>query len=172
MPPVNTHRSFFLTRMLMWLVLLLAAWGIVQYAAHMWVVLRMQGVQPVATGVLLRALAWDGLYMLLAALSVMAAAGGLMWKSWARTMLRALAVILAVYFLAGAIMLFAQWQGSDPAGTALLARGVSPELAHALAARLRRILLMGALMKALAAPVLAWLFWRLGKADAIARYVR
>lgn len=165
-------RSFFLLRMVIWLVLFLAAWGILQYSAHAWAVLRLQRVQPVADGRLWGLLAWDGVYMLMAGLVLAAAAGSLMWRPWARRWLRALAFVLAAYSLASAVVLFAQWQGSDPAGTAMIAQHMDPALARALATRDRRILLMGVILKLLAAPLLAWLGWRLGQAGVARRFSR
>lgn len=166
------ERTHFLLRMVLWLVLLLAAWGILQYCKHAWAVWQLQRVQPVDSGTLWWLLGWDALYLLLAGLIVAAAAGCLMWRSWARPLLRVLAFALAVYSLAGAAVLFAQWQGTDPAGMAMIARHMDPVLARAEAARDRRILLMGTLMKALAAPLLAWLGWKLGRAEVVARFSR
>lgn len=166
------ERSHFLMRILLWLVLILAAWGILQYCVHAWSVLRLQRVQPVGSGALWQLLAWDGLYILLAGLLVLGSAGCLMWRGWARPLLRGLAFALAVYSLASAIVLFAQWQGSDPAGTGLIAQHMDPAMARTIAARTRRILLMAAGMKAVAAPVLAWLGWRLGQDAVVRRFGR
>lgn len=167
-----TERSFFTLRMVLWLVLLLSAWGILQYCTHAWAVLKLQHVQPVASGTLWWLLGWDALYLLVAGLIVATAAGCLMWRPWARPLLRAVAFALAVYSLAGAVVLFAQWRGSDPAGMAMIAQHMDPVLARAEAARHRRILLMGAALKALAAPLLAWLGRKLGQAEVVERFSR
>ena len=166
------ERSFFLLRMILWLVLLLSAWGILQYCTHAWAVLQVQRVQPVDSGTLWWLLGWDALYLLVAGVIVMAASGCLMWRPWARPLLRGVVFALAVYSLAGAVLLFAQWWGSDPAGMAMIAQHMDPVLARAVAARHRRILLMGAALKALAAPLLAWLGWRLGQAEVVRRFAR
>lgn len=167
-----TDRSFFILRMVLWLVLLLAAWSILQYAVHAWAVLRMQRVQPVSGSVLAGLLAWDAVYLLLAALTVIWAAGCLLWRPRARRGLRVLAFVLAVYALVGAVALIARWQGTDPAGTALVAQAVDPALARLMAEKTRRILLLGAVLKLLAAPLLAWLGWRLGQPGTVRRFAR
>ncbi len=167
-----TDRSFFFLRMVLWMVLLLAAWSILQYSVHAWDVVRMQHVQPVSSGALAGLLAWDALYMLLAALTVAAAAGCLMWRPGARRGLRILAFVLAAYALVGAVALIARWQGTDPAGTALVAQAVDPALARLMAEKTRRILLLGAILKLLAAPLLAWLGWRLGQPGTVRRFAR
>jgi hypothetical protein len=167
-----TERSFFLLRMVIWLVLLLAAWSILQYSVHAWDVVRMQRVQPVSSGALAGLLGWDALYMLLAGLIVAASAGCLMWRPWARRALRVLAFLLAAYSLMGAVALVARWQGTDPAGTALVAQAVDPALARVMAEKTRRILLLVAAMKFLAVPLLAWLGWRLGQPGTVRRFAR
>lgn len=166
------ERSFFLLRMVIWLVLLLALWGIVQYGSHAWAVLHAQQVRPAATAVVVVLLAWDVLYLVLAVATVVAAAGCLGWRAGARRWLRALAWGLAVYALVGAVVLFAKWHGTDPSATELIARSVDPVVARAEVARRLRILLMGTVLKGLAAPLLAWLGWRLGQADTVRRFAR
>lgn len=164
------ERSFFLLRMVVWLVLLLAAWAILQYGVHAWAVLRMQQLEPTSTAAVVRILAWDAADMLLAVLAVVSAAGCLMWRPWARRWLRVLAFAIAGYAVLSAVMLFAQWQGTDPAGTALVSGAIDPAVARAIATKTRRILLMGVGMKLLAAPVLAWLGWRLGQRATVLRF--
>lgn len=166
------ERSHFLMRMVLWLLLILSAWGILQYCMHAYAVLRLQQVQPVAESTFWQLLAWDGLYVLVAGFIVMASAGCLMWRPWARRFLRGLVFALALYSLASAVVLFAKWQGTDPAGMDLVAQHMDPQIARAMATRARRIMLMAAILKTVAAPILAWLGWRLGQADVLRRFER
>lgn len=164
------QRPFFLMRILAWLIIILAAWGILQYCVHAWSVMHLQQLQPVDTRTYWELLAWDAIYVLAAGLMIAAAAGCLMWRPWARPMLRALAWMLALYSLASAVVLFAQWQGTDPTGMDLVAQHMDPAVARGIAMRTRRIMLMGIVFKTVAVPLLAWLGWRLGQADVVRRF--
>jgi hypothetical protein len=157
-------------RIVVWLVLLLAAWGILQYVAHAWTVLQLMGRHGLAHGSLWPVLGWDVLYLLVAGLTVMAATGVLMWRVWARSLLRGLAFVLALYSLASAVMLFAHWQSFSHASADLIAQASDPQLAQRMFAQTRRVTLVGLALKVLAALLLGWLGWRLGNPALVQRF--
>ncbi|KGI76939.1 hypothetical protein [Oleiagrimonas soli] len=165
------HRSLFLLRIVVWLVLLLTAWGVLQYAMHAWRLMHLMGQAPAEQASRMRwMLAWDAVYVLAAGLTLSAAAGVLLWRARARPVLRWLAFVLAAYSLASGVHLFAQWQSFQHASVDLLAQSPYPDLARALIDKVNRTTLISLGLKAISVPVLAWLGWRLGATDVVQRF--
>lgn len=153
-------------RIVTWLLLLLAAFGVLQYAAHGWQAGSILAGQKTLSGAdrskLWTILAWDGVYLVGAGLTVTTAAGTLMRREWARRGLRVMAALLAVWALVSAIVLIRHWSDFSAAAGQLLAQRNLPAAGRAMIERYRTIMIMGTVFKGVAVPVLAWLVWRLG----------
>ncbi|RAP59709.1 hypothetical protein [Oleiagrimonas sp. MCCC 1A03011] len=166
-----SERHLFLLRIVVWLVLLLTAWGVLQYAMHAWRLMHLIGDAAAAQSSRMGwMLAWDAVYVLVAGLALSASAGVLLWRSWARPLLRWLAFALAAYSLASGVLLFAQWQSFQHSSVDLLAQAQYPELTRALIAKVNRTTLISLALKAIAVPVLAWLGWHLGTVAVVQRF--
>lgn len=159
-------RHFSPWRLVAWVLLLLAAFGILQYTRHAWQVLAVMHGPPLAGAphgaALGWMLAWDGLYLLGACLTLAVAAGALLGREWARRALRVVALLLALWALVSGVALMMQWQAFQRSSEALAALPHLDESGQALLQRLRRTFVLGIGMKLVAVPVLGWLAWRLG----------
>ena len=165
--PLTTQRdasrtgTFAVWRIVVWLLLLLAAFGCLQYALHaqqVWGVLRTSGSAE-AISHLRGVLAWDLAYFAGAFAIIVICAGAILRQAWSRVALQIAAVLLAVWALVSGINLLAQWHNVDNAA-ALLQPGAD-EAAQQTLSRLRRSFEMAVGLKLLAVPVLLWLAWRL-----------
>ncbi|HET7359914.1 MAG TPA: hypothetical protein VFJ04_07185 [Rhodanobacteraceae bacterium] len=147
-------------RIVCWVLLLLAALGILQYADHAWRVgsLLHAGADPA----LRRMLAWDVAYLAGACITLGATAGALLRREWARRLLRVVAVLLALWALATGIAVLAQWSAFQHVSAQLLARPGTTADDRIVLAHARRVFIAGTALKLVAVPVLAWLAWRLG----------
>lgn len=131
----------------LWIVLLLAAFGGVQY---------------------LRYGAWA--YVIVALAIIVLCAGGMLRQSWARTPLRLALLVIAIWALASGGLMLAQWHQFDHARASALAH---PQLAAPLLAMIeqfRRTWLLGLAFKALLLPLTLWLAWRLGQPAVTAQF--
>ncbi len=147
-------------RIAVWIVLLLAVFGILQYSMHAWRVAGMlRRVEGDAQGALAGMLAWDIVYLVVACVTVTASAGTLLYRRWARPVLRVLAAGLALWLLVTAVMMALHWGNLDGSDAAFAGLG---DAGQALLARMRRSYLVAIILKAIGVGVLAWLAWRLG----------
>jgi len=151
-------------RIVTWLVLLLAAFGILQYSVHAWRVAAALDAARSSTdrASLTGMLAWDIVYLVAACITVTASAGVLFRRPWARPMLRVVAGILALWFLVTAIQMAAHWSSLSNQSAMLLSQSTLNDAAHAFLERVQRRYLVAMILKAIAVPVMAWLAWRLG----------
>jgi glucan phosphoethanolaminetransferase (alkaline phosphatase superfamily) len=156
-------RPFAPWRIVVWLVMLLAAVGFVinTYGAIIaaGAIGSMTPEALAAGGPDPRVLmAWSLSYSLGAFAVMVLALGTLRWREWGRRAMRVVAGVLAVWAIYTAVVAFHQWQeigvvlGQDGLPPELLARGM----------KARSILLVGVVLKAISVPVLAWLAWALG----------
>ncbi|NII11931.1 hypothetical protein [Oleiagrimonas sp. C23AA] len=162
-----------LYRVVIWLLLLLAAFGVLQYAAHGWQafgILHGQKLAEADRHKLWAIIAWDAAYLLGAGLTVMVSAGALMGREWARRGLRVVASLLAVWAAVSAGMLLSQWGDFSKASHQLLAQPNLPQAGREMIARYRLTLILGTSFKIVAVPVLAWLVWRLGRPSVRAHF--
>ena len=160
----NRPGGFAVWRIVVWLMLLLAAFGCLQYTLHaqqVWAALQTSGSAD-ATAHLHGVLAWDLAYLVGALAIMVICAGAILRQAWSRVALQVAAVLLAVWALVSGITLFAHWHDIDNAA-ALLPPGAD-EAAQRTVARLRRNFEMAVGLKFLAVPVLLWLAWRLSSA--------
>jgi len=157
---VPTSRRPAVWRVLTWLVLLLAIFGVLQYAVHAWRVgaAVLAGAPDAAT----RALAWDVAYLVVACVTLTASAGTLLWRGWARPVLRVVAGLLALWLLVTAILLGMDWMSFNQHSQVLLAQPDMADTVRAVSKRISNTYLVAIVLKAVGVPILAWLAWRLG----------
>lgn len=163
--PLSRGPRFALWRVLAWLLLLLAAFGCVQYFDHAELLWHQRyAFAPDSTGAraLHRLLAWDVVYLLAAFALIVLCAGGILRQAWARPLLRVAAGVLALWMLVTGGAMLVQWpsllHASSDAMTQLDGHvALQQALLHA-----RYSYLMALVLKAVAVPVLLWLSWRLG----------
>ncbi len=163
--PVSRGRRFAVWRVVVWLLLLLAAFGCVQYLSHAQLLWAQRQALPPAAGAgaaLRRMLAWDITYLLAAFALIVLCAGCILRQAWARPALRVAAVLLALWMLASGGAMLAQWPAFERASSNALDQlhgdaALRQALMHA-----RRSYLAALVLKGVAVPVLLWLSWRLG----------
>lgn len=165
----NAGRGFAFWRLGLWVVLLLATFGCMQYLRH------AQRVWPHYSGIsatdlqhhaaLGTMLAWDVAYFVISFAIIVLCAGGILRQPWARTPLRAVLLLQAAWMFVSGIMLWRQWhawqqlQSSSGATADMLAQG-------------GKGIMLALAFKLLAIPLLLWLAWRLGRPAVRAQFAR
>jgi hypothetical protein len=165
-----------LWRIVLWLILLLAAFGCLQYMHHaqeVWAHLKALGSGDAQRAAGLRVmLAWDAGYLLAAFALIVLCAGGILHQAWSRLPLQVAAGILAAWSALSGLWLFQQWHGFVDSATAMAA-AAGPQGAVALQALLdhaRRSYHIGLALKVVSVPVLMWLALRLGQPSVKAQF--
>ncbi|KRF01919.1 hypothetical protein ASG87_10460 [Frateuria sp. Soil773] len=123
-----------------WIVLLLAAFGGLQYLRH--------AAYP---------------YLLASFAVIVVSAGCILRQAWARQPMRVLAVLLVLWALASGGLMLAQWGQFEQARQHALAQPQIADVLLAMIEQARRSYLLGLVLKALLVPLLLWLAWRLGQ---------
>jgi hypothetical protein len=145
-------------RMLVWVLLLLAGFGGVQYVTHaqqVWGVLKsLPPGDATASSALYGMLAWDVGYLAVAFVLIVVCAGCILRQAWARPVLRLIALALCVWSAYRGVLLWQQWSTLNAAGGALQGGQLTD---------LRHIVLAGLGLRVIAVPVLLWLSWQLGQ---------
>lgn len=126
--------------MVVWLVLLFAALGAVQYMAHA-----------------------EYVYLLASIIVIAVCAGGILKLRWARPAMQVSAVLLVLWSIATALSMLRQWGEFEVARQHAQNEPQMRELALWMVARAQRTWQVGIALKALAIPTLAWLAWQLGR---------
>jgi hypothetical protein len=153
LPGAKRHRDaapasrFGLWRVAAWIVLLLAAFGGVQYLRH--------GDWPYLAGTLV---------------VIVLCAGGILRQSWARQPLRVAALLLVLWALATGGLMLAQWGQFDLARAHAMSQP-QPQVLLLVIEQARRSFLLGLVLKALLVPLLLWLAWQLGRPAVRAQFV-
>lgn len=163
--PVSRGHRFALWRVLVWLLLLLAAFGCVQYFNHaelLWGQRHAFAPDSTMAAALHRLLAWDIAYLLAAFILIVLCAGCILRQAWARPLLRVAAGILALWMLATGGAMLAQWPSLLRASSDAMAQLDGHEALQQALLHARYSYLMALVLKAIAVPVLLWLSWRLG----------
>ncbi|SFR92166.1 hypothetical protein SAMN05216570_0645 [Dyella sp. OK004] len=135
----HAGRGFAAWRIALWLLLLLAAFGGVQYLRY--------AQYP---------------YLVGAFAVIVVCVGCIMQQEWARRAMRVLAVLLALWSLATGGLMLAQWGQFEQARQAAQAQPQLAELATMMIEHAKRIFEIVLVIKAVAVPVLLWLSWQLG----------
>jgi hypothetical protein len=172
----ETRRDgFALWRIVAWLILLLAAYGCMQYALHATQLWRVLQPLPASnTGDILqlhKMLAWDVLYFVASLALVVICAGAILRQGWARPSLQLACVLLAVgWGLVGGMMLFLQWREFSQAVALTNAQDTLDTASQMAMAHMRRSFLMAVAIKFVGVPVLLWLAWWLGRPSVRAQF--
>nr|WP_199042782.1 hypothetical protein [Dyella sp. ASV24] len=172
---MRNDKGFAFWRIAAWLILLLAAYGCLQYMTHagqLW-----QALKPLPASdsgdilQLQKMLAWDVLYFIIAFALVVICAGAILRQAWARASLQVACVLLAIgWGLVGGLMLFSQWREFSQA-VALTNAQSSLDTASQLAlAHMHRSFLIAMGTKIAGAPALLWLAWWLGRPQIRAQF--
>ena len=163
--PLSRGPRFMLWRVLVWLLLFLAAFGCLQYFSHaelLWGQRHAFAPGSEAAQTLRRMLSWDALYFLAALTLIVLCAGCILRQAWARPVMRVAAAVLALYLLARGGAMLAQWPAFERASSEALGQlhGDAPlrqALQHA-----RNTYLASLVIQLISIPALLWLSWRLG----------
>ena len=156
-------RGFAVWRVVVWLVLLLAAFGCVQYLAHaqlLWA--HRVGLSPADTIAMHHMLAWDTGYLLAAFALIVLCAGCILRQAWARTPLRVALGVLVLWAMVSGGTMLAQWPQFDRASADALAQLGNDAILRQAVVHARRVYRITLVLKAVAIPVLLWLAWQLG----------
>lgn len=165
-------------RIVLWLVLLLSAFGCLQYVHHaqgVWARLHAGAPADVTmTATLHQQLAWDIGYLLAAFALIVLCAGGILQQAWSRVPLQVAAVVLAAWSALSGLWLFERWhEFVQSASDMAVVHGPQAVAAlHALLDHARRSYRIGLGLKVIAVPVLLWLAWRLGRPQVRAQFHR
>jgi uncharacterized membrane protein YidH (DUF202 family) len=165
-------RPFAPWRIVVWLVMLLAAFG---FVIHAFVGVRVAFAIGALSDEALAAgpppwpvMLWSVGYALAAFAVMVLALGTLRWRTWARAPMRVAAAILAVWFIWTAVVEFQHWQ---QIGADLMRAGLPADYVAA-QAKQRTILQIGIILKAVSVPLLAWLSWVLGTVKVRQQFAR
>jgi hypothetical protein len=169
------REGFAFWRLIVWLILLLAAYGCLQYMTHaqqLWHALKP--LPASAEGDILqlqKMLAWDVSYFVVAFALIVICAGAILRQAWARTSLQVASVLLAIgWGLVGGLMMVSQWHDFSQAVAATNAQSSLDTASQLALEHLRRSFLIAMAMKAVGVPVLLWLAWRLGRPQVRAQF--
>lgn len=160
--------GFALWRIVAWLMLLLAAYGCLQYLVHgeqVWGVLKqLPPGNDSDLSQLRKMLAWDVGYFAIAFGVVVICAGAILRQAWARPALQVASILLALgWGVAGGLMLLSQWREFSQGVAMTNAQApLDPASLQALE-HVRRSFVIAMAAKAAAVPVLLWLAWWLGR---------
>ena len=138
---------FGLSRVAAWIVLLLAAFGGVQYLRH--------GDWPYLAGSLV---------------VIVVCAGCILRQPWAREPMRVISLLLVLWALVTGGLMLAQWDQFETARTHALSQP-QPQLLLLVIEQARRSFLLGLVFKALLVPLLLWMAWHLGRPSVRAQFV-
>jgi hypothetical protein len=142
-----TPRRFSVWAIGLWMVLLFATTGAVQYLQH--------GEYP---------------YLAAALLIIAVCAGCILRQAWARPAMQVLAVVLALWALLTGALMLRQWGDFAIARQHAMAQPQLGEVALWMIARAQRTWQVALALKALALPLLLWLAWQLGRPGVRAQF--
>jgi len=169
-------RGPMLWRVVVWMLLLVSAFGSVQYVKHMqnvWGQLRDNvSLQPAELDALHGMLGWDATYLLVVFVLIVICAGCIMRQAWARPCMRVAAVLLAVWLLITGYLQLRDLQALGANSAAILAQAQQQGTAGAaqMLAHLQRGHKLALLFKAVGWIALLWLAWKLGKPAVCAQF--
>jgi hypothetical protein len=162
------RNGFAFWRILVWLILLLAAYGCLQYMLHgeqVWRVLHQVPAENTGDVAQLRKiLAWDVGYFVVAFALIVICAGVILRQAWARPALQVAAILLALgWGFAGGLMLLSQWREFSQGVAMTNAQAPLDEASKMALDHARHSFMMALGAKAIAVPILLWLAWCLGR---------
>jgi hypothetical protein len=147
-------------RIVTWLVLLLAAFGLITQLRAVLLITGAMGQAAAEDADGLRmAMAWAVGYLLITLAVAAVALATLRRREWGRRTMRAIAVVLALWAAWTAGGLIGQWHDMQ----AVLSQPGMIDPIRINGERIQRIFLVGAALKLVSIPIFAWLAWVLGR---------
>ena len=143
----TSARRFSLWAIGLWILLLFAAVGAVQYLQHA-----------------------EYAYLVAALLVIVVCAGCILRQAWARPTMQVLAVVLALWALLTGGLMLRQWGDFAIARQHAMTQPQLGEIALWMIARAQRTWQVALALKALALPLLLWLAWQLGRSVVRAQF--
>lgn len=131
----------------LWMLLLFAALGAVQYLQH-----------------------GEYAYLVAALMIILVCAGCILRQAWARPAMQALALLLALWALGTGVLMLRQWGDFAIAREHAMAQPRLGEVALWMIARAQRTWQVALGLKACAIPLLLWLAWHLGRPGVRAQF--
>jgi hypothetical protein len=157
--PVRRKYGFAWWRMLVWLLLLLAAYSGIQYIhliQQTWAAIQASpAVDSQQAAAMQEAFAWYIGYLVACFVVLVPCAGCILRQTWARPLLQVVALILCGWSVYRGVSSWQQWHALNEAGAALPGNTQLLDL--------QRILLIVQVLWAISVPVLLWLAWQLGQ---------
>jgi hypothetical protein len=145
-------------RMLTWVMLLVAGFLGSQYLRHaqqIWAALQnLPAGDTENAGKWHDMLAWDIGYLVATLVVIVATAGCILRQSWARSVLRAVALLLCVWLAYRGVLLWHQWNLLEQVRDVAVQQQLDG---------FKRPLLIAMGLQAVAVPALLWLAWQLGQ---------
>lgn len=140
LPAELPPRRFAAWAIALWVLLLVAALGCVQYLQH-----------------------GEYAYLLAAVIVVVVCASCILRQAWARPTMRVMAVLLALWALVTGVLMLQYGSDFEAAREHARAQPEVAEMAIWMINRAQRTWQVGLTLKALAVPLLSWLAWQLGR---------
>jgi hypothetical protein len=162
-------QGLILWRVVVWLILLLSAFGCLQYvqhARHVWKQLQLSApVDAVAVGALHSMLGWDAAYLLVAFAMIVICAGCILRQAWALPCMRVAAAVLAVWLLVTGFFQLRDLQNLVANSASILAEARQQGAVDAIPimARLQGSYQLALLFKSMGLIAMIWLSWTLGR---------
>ncbi len=162
-------RGPMLWRVVVWMLLLVSAFGSLQYVRHMqnvWGLLRDDAsLQSAERDALHGMLTWDAAYLLVVFLLIVICAGCILRQAWARPCMRVAAVIFAIWLLISGFLQLRDLHALGANSAAILTHAHQQGTVGAaqMLARWQRAYQLALAFKAIGCIALLWLSWKLGK---------
>lgn len=133
-------RRFSLWKVVVWMLLLFASLGAVQYLQHA-----------------------EYLYLIGSLVVITICAASILRLAWSRVAMQVMACLLALWTLVTAVLMALHWGDFEVARQHAQSQPQLRELALFIIARAQRTWQIGLALKVVAIPVLCWLAWQLGR---------
>jgi hypothetical protein len=142
-------RRFSVWSLALWVVLLLLAYGGLQYLQH-----------------------GDFPYLAATFVAIVICVGAIMRHEWARSAMRVVAVVLALYGLVSGAAMLMHWGDFEKMRQAALANPQFADDLTMMLERTRRVFEVALALKAISIPCLLWLAWVMGRPQVRAQFHR
>ena len=133
-------RRFSTWSLALWVLLLLLAYGGLQYLQH-----------------------GEFLYLAASFVAIVICVGAIMRHEWARSAMRVVLLLIALYALVSGITMLMGWNRFESASQAALANPQFAADVTMMVERAKRIFQIALALKAISIPFLLWLAWMLGR---------
>lgn len=142
-------RRFSMWSLALWVLLLLLAYGGLQYLQH-----------------------GDFPYLAATFVAIIICVGAIMRHEWARSAMRVVALLIALYALASGVAILMHWGDLDRMRQAALANPQFADDLSMMLERTKRVYQIALALKAISIPFLLWLAWVLGRPAVRAQFHR